>query len=63
MKLEHTIKDGVFARKKLYAFFNDENKLIIKASGADKKKLTFNDILNISQGQDVETYRKIFRTS
>jgi len=63
MKLEHNIKDGVFARKKLYAFFNDEDKLIIKASGADKKKLTFNDILNISQGQDVETYRKVFRTS
>jgi DNA polymerase type B, organellar and viral len=41
MKLEHIIKEGVFARKKLYGFFNDQDKLIIKASGVDKKKLTW----------------------
>jgi hypothetical protein len=63
MKLEHTIKDGVSARKKLYALINDKDDLIIKASGADKKKITFKDIIKISKGQDVETYRKSFRTS
>lgn len=47
MKLEHKIKDGVFSRKKLYAIINDKDKLIIKASGADKNKLTFDDILNL----------------
>jgi len=47
MKLEHKIKDGVFSRKKLYAIINDKDKLIIKASGADNNKLTFDDILNL----------------
>jgi len=63
MKLEHKIKKGVFARKKLYAIQNDKDKFIIKASGADKNKLKYDDILNISKGESIVTYRKSFRVS
>jgi hypothetical protein len=63
MKLEQKIKSGVFARKKLYAIINENDKLIIKASGADKNKLTYQDILNISKGESIVTYKKCFRTS
>jgi|ERR1700683_236735 len=62
MKLEHYIVKGVFPRKKLYALENSKGKVIIKACGADPKKLSYNDILNISKGEDIVTYRKSFRT-
>jgi len=37
MKLEHIIKHGIFIRKKLYAIITDQNKEVIKASGAKSK--------------------------
>jgi len=41
MKLEHIIKHGIFIRKKLYAIITDQNKEVIKASGAKSKFLSF----------------------
>ncbi|KIM70994.1 hypothetical protein PILCRDRAFT_38676, partial [Piloderma croceum F 1598] len=35
MKLEHKIKQGVFPRKKLYAIIDNNDKVIIKAAGAN----------------------------
>jgi hypothetical protein len=63
MKLEHKIIKGIFPRKKLYAIINQNDNLIIKASGADSSKLTYNDILELSKGQDIITYRKSFKTN
>jgi hypothetical protein len=63
MKLEHEIIQGVFPRKKLYAIKNSNNKLIIKASGANSNVLTFKDIVNISKGIGVSTKRIAFRSS
>jgi hypothetical protein len=37
---------------------NDKDNLIFKASSADSKKLSYQDILNISKGETVVSYRK-----
>jgi DNA polymerase type B, organellar and viral len=43
MKIEHIIKKGIFAGKKLYCIINNKQNLIIKASGIDGNKLSFKD--------------------
>jgi hypothetical protein len=55
MKLEHKFKKGIFIRKKLYALITNEDKQIIKASGAKAKYLNFNDFISLLNGNDVLT--------
>jgi hypothetical protein len=54
MKLEHEIKHGIFIRKKLYALKTSTNKTVIKASGANKQFLTFDNFVELLKGKNVE---------
>jgi len=53
MKLEHIIKHGIFIRKKLYAIITDQNKEVIKASGAKSKFLSFDNFITLLNGNNV----------
>jgi hypothetical protein len=55
MKLEYTIKQGVFIRKKLYYIKDMNNKEIIKSSGVDSKRLDYHDFIDLLYGKDVYT--------
>jgi len=63
MKLEHEIVKGIFIRTKLYAFYNLENKLIIKSSGISPRNLKWNDFLKLAKGQSVTLSRNTFNVN
>jgi len=60
MKLEHIIKHGIFIRKKLYAIITDQNKEVIKASGAKSKFLSFDNFITLLNGNNVVSERLSF---
>jgi len=60
MKLVHTIKKGVFIRKKFYYILDSEGKEIIKASGLDTSKLNYDSFKNLLAGASIEIERTSF---
>ena len=58
--LEHEINHGIFIRKKLYALKTSTDQIVIKASGANKHFLTFDNFVELLKGQNVETSRLSF---
>lgn len=63
MKLEHEIKHGIFIRKKLYAIKTSSDKIVIKASGANNKNLTFDNFKQLLNGNNVIIKRKTFNVN
>jgi hypothetical protein len=60
--LEHKFKKGIFVRPKLYCYVEEENnELIRKASGVDANKLSYDDYLKLSKGDNIFTNKNIFR--
>ena len=50
MKLEYTIKDGIFAGPKLYSIITEEGKAVIKAKGYGSEGLTHKDFRGLLDG-------------
>ena len=63
MKLEQEIKHGIFIRKKLYALKTTKDKIVIKASGANKNFLLFDNFVELLNGKYVETSRLSFEVN
>ena len=63
MKLEHEIKHGIFIRKILYALKTSTDKIVIKASGANKKYLTFDNFVDLLNGKTVKTSKLSFEVN
>ena len=51
MKLEALIEHGIFIIQKLYAIKEYNGKVIIKASGTNKKELTFDTYVRLLNGK------------
>jgi hypothetical protein len=60
-KLEHEFTQGVFVRPKLYCYYDSNTKDIIrKASGVNANKLSYEDYLKLSKGENVLTNKNKF---
>jgi len=55
MKLEHTIEEGIFIRKKLYILKTIDNKEIIKSSGVKPSNLNYEKFKLLLSGESVKT--------
>lgn len=60
MKLEQNIIKGIFIRKKLYCIINSENQEIIKSSGIDSNRLSYNLFKKLLNGESIEIERVNF---
>ena len=60
MKLEQKIIKGIFIRNKLYCIINYKDQEIIKSSGVDSNKLSYNLFLKLLNGESIEIERTTF---
>jgi len=60
LKLEHEIKKGIFIRKKLYCIINSKNEIIIKSSGIDSSRLSYESFIKLLNGETFEIERTNF---
>ena len=60
MKLENIIKKGIFIGKKLYAYINDSNKVIIAFAGINNDLLDWNDFKDLISGKTITKYSTKF---
>jgi len=60
LKLEYTIKEGIFIRNKLYGFITDKGEEIVKASGYKKGEVKYNDLKEILLYKD---FKKDIKTT
>jgi hypothetical protein len=61
MKLVHKVKSGIFLRKKLYSIIDYENKEIVRSSGIDPKKLSFNSFEQLLKVKSLKIVGTSFR--
>jgi len=61
IKLEYKIKKAIFIRKKLYCILTSDDQVIIKASGIDSSKLSFDLFIDLLKGKSVEVERINFK--
>jgi hypothetical protein len=59
-KLEYDIESAIFIRTKLYALISKEGKVIIKSSGVNPNKLSWEDFEKLNKGINVEVMRNSF---
>jgi DNA polymerase type B, organellar and viral len=60
MKLEQEVFKGIFLRKKFYCIINSNNQEIIKASGLDSSKLSYDSFKRLLNGESIEIERMSF---
>jgi len=60
MKLVNVIKKGIFIKKKTYYILDSENKEIIKASGVDSSKLSYEHFIKLLNGETITIERTTF---
>ena len=60
MKLEHTIKEGIFIRKKLYCIVDLKDNVIIKSSGINSKDINYLSFKELYNGKDITTTKDKF---
>lgn len=53
MKLENIIKEGIFIGKKLYAYKNDTDQIIIASAGINNDALNWNDFNQLIKGKTI----------
>ncbi len=63
MKIVNEISKGIFINKKLYAIKDNKSNVIIKASGADSKRLKWSDFEELNKGNNIKTKRVSFEVN
>jgi hypothetical protein len=60
IKLVNGISNGIFIRKKFYCIINSDNQEVIKASGIDSSKLSYNCFIKLLNGESIRIDRTNF---
>nr|QWO71426.1 DNA polymerase [Termitomyces sp. T73sscA] len=60
LKLEHVISEGYFISPKFYGFKNVLGNTVIKTKGVTKGKINFEDLIKLSEGEDINLETTVF---
>nr|QWO71437.1 DNA polymerase [Termitomyces sp. T123] len=60
LKLEHIICEAYFISPKFYGFKNVKGETVIKTKGINKGKVTFEDLVKLTQGESISLKNTVF---